>query len=155
IDLVVPEGGALEGHPVRGLFSIDYQGLDPETGIPYFINHDGESSPDVYLQSLNIEHLKYEGSVDPTITGGFSNIFKYQNLTLNVFLTYQTGNKVRLSPAFQSSYTDLDAMPREFLDRWMLPGDEVHTDVPSIPDLIELGKLGAAYPYNNYNYSSA
>lgn len=155
IDLVVPEGGALEGYSVRGLFSIDYQGLDPETGIPYFINHDGESSPNVYLQSLNIEHLKYEGPVDPTITGGFSNIFKYKDLTLNVFLTYQTGNKVRLNPAFQSTYTDLDAMPREFLDRWMLPGDEAYTDIPSIPNLIELSKLGAVYPYNNYNYSSA
>ncbi|UII35024.1 SusC/RagA family TonB-linked outer membrane protein [Fulvivirga ulvae] len=158
INLIFPEGGALEGYPVRGLFSIDYQGLDPKTGIPLFINHEGELSSDVYMQSLTTKYLKYEGPVDPTITGGFSNTFRYKNLSLNVFLTYQAGNKVRLDPAFRSSYTDLDAMSREFLDRWMLPGDERYTDVPSIPDvttLAQLYQLGAIYPYNSYNYSSA
>lgn len=154
IDLVFQEGGAMEGYPVRGLFSIDYQGLDPEYGLPLFINHDGEKSAEVYLQSLNTQHLKYEGPVDPTITGGFSNIFKYKNLALNVFLTYQAGNKVRLNPAFKSSYSDLDAMPREFLDRWVLPGDEQYTNVPSIADAVTLSQLGAVYPYNSYNYST-
>jgi TonB-linked SusC/RagA family outer membrane protein len=155
IDLVFPDGGAMQGYPVRGLFSIDYQGLDPENGMPLFINQDGVRSSDVYMQSLSVGHLKYEGPVDPPITGGFSNTLKYKNLSLNIFLTYQTGNKIRLNPAFQSAYSDLDAMPREFLDRWVLPGDEQYTNVPSIPDIIMLSKMGAIYPYNNYNYSSA
>ncbi|MBT1687978.1 SusC/RagA family TonB-linked outer membrane protein [Dawidia soli] len=155
IDLVFPDGGALEGYPVRGLFSIDFQGLDPKTGVPLFINHDGEVSSDVYMQSLETKHLKYEGSIDPTITGGWSNAVRYKNFTLNVFLTYQAGNKIRLNPAFQSSYSDLDAMPREFLDRWVMRGDERYTDIPSIPDGITLGSLGSVYPYNSYNYSTA
>jgi hypothetical protein len=46
-------------------------------------------------------------------------------------------------------------MPREFLDRWVLPGDEEFTDVPSILDPIELANLGSVYPYNSYNYSTA
>lgn len=155
IDLVFPDGGALEGYPVRGLFSIDYQGLNPNTGIPEFINQDGVKSSNVFLQSLSVDHLRYEGSIDPTITGGFSNNFRYKNLSLNVFFTYQTGNKIRLNPAFRSAYTDLDAMPREFLDRWVLPGDEQYTNVPSIADALTLAGLGAVYPYNTYNYSSA
>lgn len=154
-NLVFPEGGAVEGYPVRGLFSIDFKGLDPETGIPQFINHDGVLSSDVFLQSPNIAHLKYEGPVDPTVTGGLSNIFKYKNLALNIFITYQAGNKIRLNPAFRTSYTDLDAMPREFLDRWLLRGDEQYTDVPSILDRTALSQLGAQYPYNSYNYSTA
>jgi TonB-linked SusC/RagA family outer membrane protein len=155
IDMVFPDGGAVEGYPVRGLFSIDFQGLDPKTGVPLFINHDGQLSSDVYMQSLSTKYLKYEGSVDPTITGGWSNTVRYKNFTLNVFLTYQAGNKIRLNPAFQSSYSDLDAMPREFLDRWVMRGDERFTDIPSIPDGITLGSLGSIYPYNSYNYSTA
>lgn len=154
IDLVFPDGGAMEGYPVRGLFSIDFQGLDPKTGVPLFINHDGKVSSDVYMQSLETKHLKYEGSIDPTVTGGWSNTVRYKNFTLNVFLTYQAGNKIRLNPAFQSSYSDLDAMPREFLDRWVMRGDERYTNIPSIPDVITLGSLGSVYPYNSYNYAT-
>jgi hypothetical protein len=154
-NLVFQDGGAQQGYPVRGLFSIDYQGLNSQTGVPTFIDHDGNLSSNVYLQSLNTQYLKYEGPVDPTFTGGFANNFTYRNFTLSVFLTYQGGNKIRLNPAFKSSYSDLDAMPREFLDRWVIPGDEGYTDVPSIPDLTNLAALGETYPYNAYNYSSA
>lgn len=153
--LIFPEGGAQEGYPVRGLFSVDYQGLDPQSGKPRFINQDGELSSNVFLQSPNTQYLRYEGPVDPTVTGGLSNIFKYKNVSLNVFLTYQAGNKLRLNPAFKTRYSDLDALPREFMDRWELPGDEQHTNVPSILDRNEIAKLNSEYPYNAYNYSTA
>jgi TonB-linked SusC/RagA family outer membrane protein len=154
-NLVFPDGGALEGYPVRGLFSVDFQGLKAENGMPEFINHGGQLSADVFLQSPNIQHLKYEGPVDPTVTGGFSNTFKYRNFILNAFFTYQGGNKIRLNPVFKTQYTDLDAMPREFLDRWMLPGDENYTSIPAIMDRTTISQLGAYYPYNTYNYSTA
>jgi hypothetical protein len=72
-------------------------------------------------------------------------------------ITYQAGNKIRLTPAYSSYYSDLDAMPGEFINRWVLPGDEKVTNVPSIADLygnLNMGMKGA-YPYNNYNYSDA
>jgi hypothetical protein len=49
----------------------------------------------------------------------------------------------------------MDAMPREFLDRWVIPGDETITNIPSIVDYNELALLNSEYPYNNYNYSQA
>jgi TonB-linked SusC/RagA family outer membrane protein len=153
-NLVVAEGGPVVGYPVRGLFSIDYRELNPLTGVPSFVNDEGEVSPDVDIQSLNTQYLKYEGPVDPTITGGFSNTAKYKNFTLNVFLTYQAGNKIRLNPVFKTNYSDLDAMPREFGDRWVIPGDEAITDVPSIADFYTQAQIVGTYPYNNYNYST-
>jgi hypothetical protein len=45
-------------------------------------------------------------------------------------------------------------MPREFLDRWIRPGDEGYSSVPSIPDLATVAALGETYPYNSYNYST-
>ncbi|HVI47859.1 MAG TPA: SusC/RagA family TonB-linked outer membrane protein [Chitinophaga sp.] len=153
-DLVVAEGGNKEGYPVHSLFSIQYKGLDPKTGTPQFINQKGETSPDVYLQDQNTGYLVYQGPVDPPITGGFSNTFRYKAFSLNVFFTYQWGNKIRLYPAFKTAYSDLDAMPKEFYDRWIMPGDEQQTNVPSILDAFQQRMIRGAYPYNNYNYST-
>ncbi|MCC6287290.1 MAG: SusC/RagA family TonB-linked outer membrane protein [Chitinophagaceae bacterium] len=155
-DLVKAEGGNREGYPVNSLFSIKFQGLDHTTGIPTFIDESGKTNQAVYMQDDRVGHLVYEGPVDPTINGGFSNTFNYKNLSLNIFITYQAGNKIRLYPAFRSVYVDLDAMPKEFLDRWEIPGDEAHTNVPSILEgyYNYITNASGAYPYNNYNYSN-
>ena len=153
-DLVKPEGGNREGYPVNSLFSINFTGLNPSTGIPEFIDETGKVSQNVYLQDEKIEHLVYEGPVDPPITGGFSNTISHKNLSLNVFLTYQAGNKIRLYPAFRSAYVDLDAMPKEFFDRWEMIGDERITNVPAIADGFYNYLTSGSYPYNNYNYST-
>lgn len=147
-------GGNLEGYPVHSLFSIKYEGLDHATGVPYFINESGEVSNKVYFQSTNVAHLVYEGPVDPTYTGGWSNTFRWKDLSLNVFLTYQAGNKIRLTPQFSESYNDLDALSSVFFDRWVQPGDEKYTNVPSIPDALTKANLSGLYPYNSYNYSN-
>jgi TonB-linked SusC/RagA family outer membrane protein len=158
-NLVNPDGGALQGYPQRGLFSIDFKGLDHNTGVPYFINEKGEKSTNVYLQSDVTKYLKYEGPVDPTYTGGYYNSVKYKNFTLSTLVTFSAGNKVRLSPLYQTfgnnsvNYTDLDASSSALLNRWVMPGDELRTNVPSIVSKREAGTLDG-YPYNNYNYST-
>lgn len=154
-DVVTSDGGNLEGYPARSLFSIQYKGLSPETGIPAFIDENGDVSNTVYLQSTKLEYLKYEGSVDPVHVGGISNNFKYKDLTFNLFFTFQGGNKIRLKPIFKSAYSDLDAMPKAFYNRWLMPGDETITNVPSIADAyISSSDLSGRYPYNAYNFST-
>ncbi|MGX5817710.1 SusC/RagA family TonB-linked outer membrane protein [Chitinophaga lutea] len=153
-DLVQAEGGAREGYPARGLFSIPFHSLDPFTGKPLFVNEKGQTSGSVYLQDYNLGYLQYEGPVDPTITGGFSNTFNYKAFSLNIFLTYQWGSYIRLNPVFRTAYSDLDASPKEFRDRWVMPGDEAVTRVPSILGAYEAAFLNGEYPYNNYNYST-
>jgi TonB-linked SusC/RagA family outer membrane protein len=153
-DLVKAEGANVKGRPVRSLFSIKYNSLNPETGVPVFLNENGEVNSDVYLQDQNVSYLQYEGPVDPPITGGFNNTLTYKDLSLNVFLTYQAGNKIRLNPLYKSTFSDLDAMPLEFLDRWVMSGDEALTNVPAISDQLELQYLAGTYPYNIYNYST-
>jgi hypothetical protein len=74
---------------------------------------------------------------------------------LNVFFTFQGGNRIRLKPTFKSSYSDLDAMPKAFYNRWLMPGDENITNIPSIVDAyIESSELSGRYPYNAYNFST-
>ena len=69
-------------------------------------------------------------------------------------MTYQYGNKVRLYPEFKSKYSDLDAMPKEFFDRWMLAGDETVTDIPTILSQRQ-HNVNDRKGYNAYNMSTA
>ena len=160
-DMVKSEGANVQGHPVRSLFSVDFQGLNARNGVPMFINENGELSSDIYLQDQNIQYLKYEGPVDPPLTGGINNAVNYKNFSLNVLLTGQAGNKIRLRPLYNGNsngrfaFSDLDAYPLEFNDRWELIGDEKLTTIPSIPNLTtNTLELAGIYPYTAYNYSS-
>ena len=156
IDLVASTGFALEGYPQRALFSIPFVGLN-ERGLPQFINENNEVvTSDINLQEFkNTGYLKYEGPIDPTITGGFGNLFKYKDFTLNVFLTYAFGNKVRLDPVFSNQYSDDVAMPKEFKNRWTMPGDEAFTNIPVIASKRQdYDDPELATAYNAYNYST-
>ncbi|MBE9598960.1 SusC/RagA family TonB-linked outer membrane protein [Pedobacter sp. MC2016-24] len=150
-DQVGPDGGPQIGHPYRGLYSIDFQKLSADNGVPFFINEAGELSNEVYLQSTITDYLKYEGPIDPLFNGGFYNSFNYKNFTASVLLTFSAGNKVRLNPAYKNVYSDLDATPNDFLNRFLFYGD---SGTPSILDPRNRTALNGAYPYNAYNYST-
>ena len=158
IDLVKGTGFALEGYPVRSLFSIPFRGLNNE-GLPTFLDQDGEvTTTGIYFQEQDkdkLNFLEYSGSVDPTDVGSFGNVFKYKNLTLNVFITYSFGNVVRLDPIFKNEYNDLNSMPKEFANRWVVPGDENVTNVPVIASQRQnRNDSDLEYAYNAYNYST-
>jgi TonB-linked SusC/RagA family outer membrane protein len=158
IDLVKGSGFALEGYPVRSLFSIPFKGLNNE-GLPLFLDQDGNiTSTGIYFQTRDKEKLgflEYSGSVDPTDVGSFGNVFKYKGVTLNVFITYSFGNVVRLDPVFKNEYNDLNSMPKEFANRWMVPGDENVTTIPVIASQRQNeNDSDLSYAYNAYNYST-
>jgi len=158
IDLVSGSGFALEGYPVRSLFSIPFKGLNNE-GLPTFLDQDGNiTTTGIYFQTQDKEKLgflEYSGSVDPTDVGSFGNNFRYKGLTLNVFITYSFGNVVRLDPVFKNAYNDLNSMPKEFANRWMVPGDEATTTIPVIASSRQnRNDTSLSYAYNAYNYST-
>ena len=155
ISYLTGNGYSMEGMPRGAMFSLQFMGLD-EMGIPTFLGKDGQiTSTDIQFQEMNdFSNLKYEGPIDPTMTGSFGNIFKWKGFTLNVFFTYSFGNVVRLDPVFSSSYTDLTAMPREFMDRYVVPGDENRTNVPVIASSRQNSRISnLSIAYNAYNYS--
>ncbi len=158
IDLVTGNGFAQEGYPVRGIFSIPFVGLN-EQGLPVFKDQDGnESVSGIYFQESDVEKLgflEYSGNADPTDVGSFGNIFEYKGFRLNVFMTYSFGNVIRLDPVFRNSYNDLDSMPKEFRNRWTVPGDEKYTTIPVIASTWQNKQDSQlSYAYNAYNYST-
>lgn len=159
IDMVKGNGFAREGYAVRSIFSIPFKGLNDQ-GLPTFLDQNGDVTvSDIYFQERNnLDFLEYSGSADPTDIGSLSNMFTYKGLKLNIFMTYSFGNVVRLDPVFKSSYSDLTALPREFKNRWVKPGDEAYTNIPVLATRRQeenIGDYDLATAYNAYNYSSA
>lgn len=158
LKLVRGSGYAKQGYADRAVFSIPFAGLNSE-GIPTFYNENGEITiNDVNLQEVRPDHqtfLKYEGPINPPYSGSLGNILNYKNFRLNVFLTYSFGNVLRLDPFFKYSYSDLDALPKEFKNRWTMPGDEQFTTIPVVASKHQYAEncyLRTAY--NLYNYST-
>lgn len=163
VDLVSGQGYALEGYPVRSIFSYKFGGLNSE-GLPMVYNEKNELTVgDVNFQETEnlTNFLHYEGPSDPTWYGSLNNGFTYTDqkfgkLALDVFITYSGGNKVRLDPVFSYSYSDLSALPREFKNRWMVSGDEAITNIPVIASRTQVDRYGSTdlrTAYNAYNYS--
>ena len=62
---------------------------------------------------------------------------------------------VLLDRVFKSRYSDLIAMPREFKNRWVVPGDEAVTTIPVIASRVQnTNDTHLSYAYNAYNYST-
>ena len=157
--------GRMQGRPVGALYSIPFAGLTEE-GLPTFFidaDHTNVVGPgnyaDIDFQEYeNVDYLKYEGSIDPTITGSFGNTFSWKGLKLNVFFTYSFGNVLRLDdlcPVYSSDYSDLTASMKEMKNRWMVPGDENITTIPAIPTVRQMREINAlTNAYSSYNYST-
>lgn len=164
-DMVAGRGrGNVLGFPKGSLFSFNFQGLE-HRGLPTFDfglypisqNADAKISGADFLDAQFAKsYLIYHGPIEPTATAGLANTFRYKGWELSFFITAQGGNKIRLNPSFDPSYMDLNVFSREYYNRWLQAGDELHTDIPTIPsqDLINLlGRENIEKAYNTYNYS--
>lgn len=157
-------GGAILGYAQRSMFSVRFAGLNHLYGYPTFYTTNSPTTPATYqnLQINDLSSLKYEGTVDPTTTGGFYNQFRYKAFTLSGLIKFSAGNVLRLSPAINSNYSDVQALTKDVLNRWEMPGDEAKTTVPAILDVRSQGRLtdasgaqvSAWYPYSLYNNST-
>ena len=158
-------GSRRQDYPVGALFSIPFAGLTEE-GLPTFYmdkEHTVIAGPGSYdlinfQEYEDIDYLKYEGVVDPTIVGSFGNTFSWKGFKLNVFFTYSFGNVLRLDPlcyVYASSYSDLTASMKEMKNRWVVPGDEQYTTIPAIATKRQYQEISNLYwGYSAYNYST-
>ena len=158
IQMIQGNGFTKVGYPHRALFSFRFNGLDSQ-GLPLITDQNGQvvnSGKTINFQSQNLENLVYEGPTEPTSYGSLGNVIKYKGFRLNVFITYSYGNVVRLYPSFKANYSDFYSMPQEFQNRWMVPGDELKTDIPVILTKRQVTEdSNMASLYNAYNYSTA
>lgn len=164
-DMVSGTGrGNIVGFARGSLFSYNFQGLN-NYGLPTFdfglypLNNRANANvvgADFLDAQYSKSYLIHHGPTEPNIISGFSNTFKIKNWELSFFITAQAGNKIRLNPSFDPAFADLNVFTQNYYQRWLNPGDEFITEMPSIPskDLIQLiGQENIERAYNTYNYS--
>lgn len=165
------------GRPVGGLWSFPYAGLSPKDGQPMFRYLDVEPDPGRLKGNQATAYLLYTGSGEPEINGGLNTNLRYRQFFFAASFSVQLAYYRRLNPlapAGQNGYFRPPApdknVSRELLHRWQQPGDEQHTDIPSIysfyyiPEYYSVGdnfkdlslsSNGAVlYRYTLYNYSN-
>lgn len=122
------------GNPRYSIYSLRWAGLDPENGDPQ-IYLGGEITKDYgsILSNLTMDDLICEGSALPTSYGSLRQNFRLGDFAIGFNITYKFGYYFRRPSlsyyALYNSWTGHE----EFSDRWLNPGDEAVTQVPSMP----------------------
>lgn len=156
--LISGTGGNVVGGPRNALYSYEFLGLN-EDGFPLFTQAPGETD---LMGGANFQdrhevtkYLKYSGALEPNKSLSFTNTFTYQNWSLDFMVMASGGNVVRLDPSFSARYDDTQVFSKSMNDRWVLPGDENVTNVPTIADAymtaLDVNRMDRAY--NTYNFS--
>lgn len=134
---VYTPGEVYLGKPVNGMFSYRFAELDAD-GMPLFYDKDNNklNADDTELPTAvfsNIENLKYEGTRDPILTGGFNNVIKYKEFTLSFLFSFGLKNVIRLPEyAYNSSPSADQNANRRIMERWRKPGDETTKVIPRL-----------------------
>ncbi|QEM03127.1 SusC/RagA family TonB-linked outer membrane protein [Mucilaginibacter rubeus] len=123
--------------PVFGLYSYKWGGLNAQTGNPIgYLNGATSEDYSAIVNNSPINSLIYSGPARPTYYGGIYNKFTYKGFALAVQITYKLGYYFRKPTinysGITSTGTSFLAVNRDYDNRWLQPGDETRTNVPSI-----------------------
>lgn len=123
------------GKPVFSIYSYHSAGLTHNTGDPQgYLN--GSLSTDyanILRVASNVDSLVYNGPARPTSFGSFRNTFTYKTLSLSFNIIYKFGYYFRRSSIIYTGLFTAWNGNSDYNKRWMQPGDELKTIVPSMP----------------------
>ncbi|QEC72233.1 hypothetical protein FSB73_11670 [Arachidicoccus ginsenosidivorans] len=103
-----------------------YLGNDKSTDYTAIAN-------DVYYNPENNNSIKIFGSANPTWFGAINNTINWRNISLNFNIIYKLGYYSLKQALSYSGLAIRDATYGiNYNQRWMKPGDEQHTSVPSL-----------------------
>lgn len=135
---LVGEGNSVigvEGKSVYSLYSYRWAGLNPETGDPRGYLPDGTISNN-YNQlrgsTVSADDLVYHGTTMPRFFGSIGNSIHWNNFSLTAYIGYKFGHYFRRPSIDYGSLFANYRGHRDLLERWQQPGDEQHTNVPSM-----------------------
>lgn len=119
----------LPGDEYGTFYCFDFKGLDPETGRPTFNNLDITDAKEY------TDFLVKAGTREPSITGGLNTSIRYKRVHLRAMFAMSFGAKGYLPQYYATNGAPRpeNNAPTYMLNRWRQPGDELHTDIPSIP----------------------
>lgn len=136
LNYVTSLGIPLTNRPLYAIYSYPWVGLESSTGDPQgYVN--GQLSTDYtkIMANFTPENISYSGSARPTVFGAFRNSLKWRELELSVGINYRLGYYFRKKSINYNSEFGLGSQHADFGKRWQKPGDELFTQVPSIPTI--------------------
>lgn len=145
------ESNPLNGTPLESIYAYEWAGLNPANGNPRgFLNKEFTENYSAIFNSTDRSNMVYVGPSTPKFFGSYRNTITYKNIDLSFLIQYKLGYYFR-NPSinYYSLYIGTDPGHADYSRRWMKPGDEATTNVPSMP-----------YPFNQdrdilYLYSTA
>lgn len=131
----------LIGNPLYSVYALRWRGLDDSLGNPQgFLNGTGQMAGHVtenynaILSSPDLSNLIYKGPVNPKYFGSWRNSLFWRQWGLSCNLVYKLGFVFRRSSINYSNLFEGTSPGHPDYDRrWQNPGDELHTNVPSLP----------------------
>jgi TonB-dependent starch-binding outer membrane protein SusC len=120
------------GRPLFGIYSYPWAGLNEKGDPQGYLNGRPSTAYTSITNAYTIDSLVFHGRALPAVTGAIRNTFSYRALSLSFNILFKTGYYFR-RPSI--NYTNLFSSGfghADFEKRWQNPGDEFHTDVPSM-----------------------
>ena len=114
----------VEGQPLGMFYGYIAGGVDPATGMMYYVDKNGESTftpaPD---------DRTFIGDPNPDFIYGMTNTFGYRNFSLSIFLQGSQGNDIFNATRIETEgMTDYKNQSQVVVNRWREAGDV--TDIP-------------------------
>lgn len=121
------------GYPVGSFWAFKFTGLDAENGGPLF---DFSRADTEKAAEDATEYMVYMGTREPTFTVGINMVLRWKRFSFPLNFYISRGNYEFLASPYENGYSILSEYQNassELNKRWRKPGDEKHTNIPSIP----------------------
>jgi TonB-linked SusC/RagA family outer membrane protein len=128
----------MEGKPYSSLFSYKWAGLDPQTGDPQgYINGSVSKLYPSLINPASVSDIVYSGTTDPVFFGSLLNNLSFGKWIFSFNVTYKMGNvfrrnSINYSALYAGTLSTGSMGNKDYEKRWQNPGDETHTNVPSM-----------------------
>lgn len=124
----------MKGKSIYSIYSLPFAGLDPQTGDP--LGYKGKIISKDYrgilTQSIDTSNLIYHGSAIPTSFGFINNTFSFKGFSLTANISYRLGYYFKKTTISYFQLFTSGLSHHDFSKRWLKPGDEASTSVPSM-----------------------
>lgn len=115
----------IEGQPLGQFYGYVYGGVDPVTGMAYYLSSEGNST---FTPNSDTDRTII-GDPNPDFIYGMTNTLTYKNFELNIFLQGSQGNDILNATRIDSEgMSDPKNQSHVVVNRWRQPGDV--TDIP-------------------------
>lgn len=128
------------GNPLAMFYGYIYGGVDPETGMAYYIDRNGEST---FTPAL--EDRTFIGNPHPDFYYGMTNTLSYKNFELSLFIQGVQGNDIFNATRVETEgMSDAKNQTIAVVNRWRQPGDV--TDIPkAVPNNTDNSRISTRF----------